>query len=66
MQVTAELFNILSGQSDIDHPLCEVCCSFLLFANFNYRYYCSYYCYYYYIYLIAYFQDNLAKLAPER
>jgi len=25
LQVTAELFNILSGQSDVDHPLCEVC-----------------------------------------
>jgi len=24
LQVTAELFNILSGQSDVDHPLCEV------------------------------------------
>lgn len=27
LQVTAELFNILSGQSDVDHPLCEVRCS---------------------------------------
>jgi len=24
LQVTAELFNILSGQTDVDHPLCEV------------------------------------------
>jgi len=24
VQVTAELFDILSGKSDVDHPLCEV------------------------------------------
>lgn len=24
LRVTAELFDILSGQSDVDHPLCEV------------------------------------------
>ena len=34
LQVTAELFNILSGQSDVDHPLCEVCwLQFSAFVN---------------------------------
>lgn len=30
LRVTAELFNILSGQSDVDHPLCEECTDTLL------------------------------------
>lgn len=30
LRVTAELFNILSGQTEVDHPLCEECTDTLL------------------------------------
>lgn len=30
MQVTGDLFDIMSGQTDVDHPLCEECTDTLL------------------------------------
>lgn len=30
LQVTSDLFDIMSGQTDIDHPLCEECTDTLL------------------------------------
>lgn len=30
LQVTSDLFDIMSGQTDIDHPLCEECTDALL------------------------------------
>lgn len=30
MQLTARLFDIMSDQSDVDHPLCEECTDVLL------------------------------------
>lgn len=30
IQVTSDLFDIMSGQTDIDHPLCEECTDTLL------------------------------------
>lgn len=29
-QVTSDLFDIMSGQTDVDHPLCEECTDTLL------------------------------------
>lgn len=29
-QVTGDLFDIMSGQTDVDHPLCEECTDTLL------------------------------------
>lgn len=30
LQVTGDLFDIMSGQTDVDHPLCEECTDTLL------------------------------------
>lgn len=30
MKVTSDLFDIMSGQTDVDHPLCEECTDTLL------------------------------------